>query len=160
MKWLQEYQCWVFDDGRVATPGKHGLKYKKQWKDHEGYFRVSFWNSIVTNAPVHRLLALAFIPNPRDLPVVDHIDRNRDNNALTNLRWATHSENNFNKNISDECIRKYGVHSKDPLYTKVRYKTHKIEMNDKVSQWREKNRDRYNEYMREYRRKKLEDANG
>lgn len=41
----------------------------------------------------HRLVAEAFIPNPNDLPEVDHIDTNKDNNCVDNLRWCTHSEN-------------------------------------------------------------------
>ena len=43
---------------------------------------------------VHRLLAEAFLPNPESKPCIDHIDGNRQNNALENLRWATYSENN------------------------------------------------------------------
>jgi len=42
---------------------------------------------------VHRLLALAFIPNPDNKPCVDHINRKRDDNRLCNLRWVTHCEN-------------------------------------------------------------------
>ena len=46
---------------------------------------------------IHRLVALTFIPNPDNKPEVDHIDRNRLNNKLENLRWVTHSENELNK---------------------------------------------------------------
>lgn len=46
---------------------------------------------------IHRLVALAFIPNPENKPTVDHIDRNRTNNNVDNLRWATMSEQNNNK---------------------------------------------------------------
>lgn len=45
---------------------------------------------------VHRLIALAFIPNPKDKPYVDHIDGNGENNDVTNLRWATCQENSRN----------------------------------------------------------------
>lgn len=38
------------------------------------------------NLSVHRLVAKAFIPNPNDLPEVDHIDRNTQNNNINNLR--------------------------------------------------------------------------
>lgn len=42
---------------------------------------------------LHRLLALAFIPNPQGKPQVNHIDENRSNNDLSNLEWVTAREN-------------------------------------------------------------------
>ena len=45
---------------------------------------------------VHRLVAIAFLPNPDNKPVVDHIDTNPQNNNVENLRWATVQENALN----------------------------------------------------------------
>jgi len=45
---------------------------------------------------VQRLVALAFIPNPDNKPMVDHIDGNKINNSVKNLRWATREENAHN----------------------------------------------------------------
>lgn len=42
---------------------------------------------------VHRLVALAFIPNPNNLPIIHHIDGNPQNNAVSNLQWCTQKEN-------------------------------------------------------------------
>jgi hypothetical protein len=45
---------------------------------------------------VHRLIALTFIPNPDNKPFIDHIDKDKHNNKVTNLRWVTPEENSAN----------------------------------------------------------------
>lgn len=47
---------------------------------------------------VHRLVAEAFLPNPYNKPQIDHIDTNRLNPRLNNLRWCSQRENNLNEN--------------------------------------------------------------
>ena len=46
-----------------------------------------------TREKVHRLVAELFIPNPNNLPEVDHLDGNRMNSSKDNLEWVTHEEN-------------------------------------------------------------------
>ncbi len=48
----------------------------------------------------HRLLASSFIPNEKNYPIIDHIDRNKLNNSLSNLRWVNHSMNALNVNVT------------------------------------------------------------
>lgn len=46
---------------------------------------------------IHRLLAIQYIPNPNNLPEIDHIDKNKTNNSLENLRWCDRCLNARNK---------------------------------------------------------------
>ena len=46
---------------------------------------------------IHRLLGIQFIDNPDNLPQIDHIDRNRTNNSLDNLRWVSQTTNRQNR---------------------------------------------------------------
>jgi len=55
----------------------------------QGYLRTSY-------GCIHRLVAELFIPNPDNKPEVDHIDANKLNNHVNNLRWVTKSENMMN----------------------------------------------------------------
>ena len=82
----------ISDKGEVYN--KKTGKLIKPTKTHNGYFRYSLhYYGVKCQIPAHRLVALAFIPNPNGKPCVDHINTIRTDNRVENLRWVTHSEN-------------------------------------------------------------------
>ena len=75
--------------------------YKRLMKptlNNTGYyvFELSKGHQDIKQTTIHRLLAIQYIPNPNNLKMVDHIDRNKTNNSLENLRWASCRTNNLN----------------------------------------------------------------
>lgn len=65
--------------------------------NNHGYIRIQLSKEgKQSKCYLHRLVALAFIPNPLNKSDVDHIDGQKQNNNVSNLRWATHSENLIN----------------------------------------------------------------
>jgi hypothetical protein len=77
----------VSDDGRVFSDKSNILL--KAATDKKGYRIVVLWREKKGNTRrVGRLVGKAFVANPLNLPQIDHIDRNRQNDNATNLRWA------------------------------------------------------------------------
>jgi len=82
----------IYENGDVLNIAK-GILMKSRIRF--GYKIVDLTNDkgIRKSMRVHRLIGLAYIPNPLNKPCIDHIDQNKSNNHLSNLRWATHAEN-------------------------------------------------------------------
>jgi hypothetical protein len=83
------------EDGRlheISSVGTYRVdgQARRQHKTSKGYMKVSVGSRTVS---VHRLVAVAFIPNPEHLREVNHIDGNKANNNVENLEWVTRSQN-------------------------------------------------------------------
>lgn len=76
-----------------------GTRYKqpiKHFRNNCGYIVVNLTkdgSNAKTTVTLSRLLALTWIPNPHNLSDVDHVDNDRLNNSLSNLRWVSHRDN-------------------------------------------------------------------
>lgn len=88
----------VSSDGHVYSTNTEGPSYYhkeiSQRLNKDGYLQVTVGlDGYRTQYRVHRMVAEAFIPNPGNLPEVNHKDYNRTNNNVDNLEWCTHDDN-------------------------------------------------------------------
>lgn len=98
-------------EGEYAVSNKGRVRNKKNGKilagayDGYGYRFVKLYkaNSKPKQIKVHRLVALAFIPNPDNLPYINHIDENKGNNNVENLEWCTASQNQRHSAHQKSC---------------------------------------------------------
>ena len=111
-------ECWRSIDGymnyQVSNVGRVRNvttgRILKQCVYNRGYYVVGLTKDNVTKThTVHKLVAHEFIPQPdtNTQLVVDHIDRNKLNNQITNLRWVTQQQNNMNSTIRTGTSSQY-----------------------------------------------------
>lgn len=109
----------ISNKGRVKSLGNGGpSKYrgkviiKKQRLNNMGYYYVGLWrNSIVKHYMVHKLVGTHFIPNPDNLPCINHKDENPKNNCVDNLEWCTYK---YNSNYGT-CIKRRSEKKRKPV---------------------------------------------
>ena len=89
---IDQMPSYTVDEYGTVRSKRSGLPIKQH--DSNGYQRVRLtYRGVAKNFRVHRLVAAAFIPNPDALPHVDHIDEDKNNNHVDNLKWITPKEN-------------------------------------------------------------------
>ena len=148
--------------GRVKSLEKSYIK-KNGIMDHKpeiilspknngtGYFIVCLYkNKTHKYYLIHRLVALTFIPNPDNLPCVNHLDEDKTNNRVDNLEWCDHK---YNMNYNDVLKRRSQRMKENGIYEKIALKIRKYP--DTVGLDEKEYRNYYmREYKREYRKRK------
>ena len=81
-----------YDNYYISNLGNVRYNYckLKLYKDKDGYLQVYLNHKLFK---VHRLVALAFIPNPDNLEEVNHINQIKNDNRVENLEWINHKDN-------------------------------------------------------------------
>lgn len=97
-----------------------------------GYKRVSLVkNGKGKNYLVHRLVAIAFIPNPDNLPIVNHKNEDKTNNNVNNLEWCT-QEYNINYGTRNERASESMRGENNPCYGKHYSEEYKKKLSEKM----------------------------
>ncbi len=120
----------VSDKGRVRSLKFGKERILKPRRNPEGYLKVCLYkNGEHKDYKVHRLVAKIFIPNPDNLPEVNHRDENKENNSVQNLEWCDRKYN-INYGTRNQRISKPVLQfTKDGEFVREWKSTHDVERN-------------------------------
>ena len=112
----------IYDDGRVYN--KKTERFLKHSLGIEGYYLINLCkNGKQKTFNIHRLVALHYLESVEGKNIIDHIDRNKTNNHISNLRWVNHSENVINSDVYKTNV--LGIKH----ISKTKYNTYKFTLN-------------------------------
>lgn len=120
------WKSFGYEDYEVSNLGrvksykydKENGKIMKPYRDTKGYMQIDLQldgrkRQNRKHFVVHRLVAEAFIPNPENLPQVNHKDENKENNCVDNLEWCT---NEYNARYGTK-IERVAQKTRKPIYS-------------------------------------------
>ena len=89
----------IYDDGRLYS--KYVNRFLKPAKNNKGYLSIVLSNDKIKckTHTIHKLVALHYLPKVEGKELLDHIDQNKHNNHIDNLRWVNNSENRYNTGL-------------------------------------------------------------
>ena len=137
-------KIYVSDNGNVYYKNNHDelIEYC-QWKDCCGYMQFSYReNGKKYYKRVHRIVAETFLPNPLNLPQVNHIDGNKLNNDVSNLEWCSNAQNTqhgYDNNLYYTKSRSHKVKAIDKqshieyIFKSIREMCEKLHINRKTT---------------------------
>ena len=127
-----------YSNGRIHL---HKGKVLSPAKDKNGYLKVVLnCNGKCKTTNIHRLVANVFIPNPDNLPMVNHKDEDKSNNSVDNLEWC---DVKYNLSYGTARIRERDTKMKNGWWTGLSKKEYR-------KKYYEENKDKIKEYMKEY----------
>ena len=153
----------VSNTGRVRSLDKYDSMNRflrgrilRLFTDGLGYLRAQLYsNSKRKSFLVHRLVAQAFIPNPDNLPQVNHRDENPSNDNVENLEWCD-AKYNSNYGTRNDRIRTTRLRNGTSTglsreeYSKKWYQEHKNEQDKWHKEYYQENKDKRREYNKKY----------
>ena len=93
------YDYIIFSTGKVYSLKQN--RFLKSSLNTYGYFVIDLTKNKKSKLFfLHRMLGICFLENPHNFTTIDHIDRDRQNNKISNLRWASRNLQNINQNIN------------------------------------------------------------
>lgn len=123
---IQDYPNYlIYETGDVFNDKTN--RFLKPQNNDTGYSVVNLYkNGKSKQFKIHRLVAIHYIPNPENKPFVDHIDGDKTNNSIENLRWATNMENcnAFKKMPTNNTsgVKNITYYNNRWIYKKTKYK--------------------------------------
>lgn len=146
--------------GRVRSIRRNKILNLK--KERDGYIRISLCsNGVEKMYQVHRLVAKAFIPNPDNLPQINHKDEVKSNNVVDNLEWCTVAYNNSYgtrlQRVRETGLKNGTISGVDSVERKKKYyQEHKEWFKNYQKEWNKLHPEKQREYSRKYRQRKRE----